>query len=246
MPSTSWAGERPQILVLGRCADVPAELAALDRCRGVGRVASAEHAEPARVREADLVVVVVDDAEAHAADPVIEVRSETDCPIVVVSGPRPDRFEVFEAGADDVAAAPVDPEELTARVAVRLARSSHGRDEVHHGSLLVDPARRVVSLHGEVVSLTAKEFDLLEHLVRNPGVTFSRDMLLDAVWNSSTEWQQGRTVNEHVHRLRRKLGDGWIATVHGVGYRFDPDGPPEADRRTGADRRAGAGTTARS
>lgn len=244
MPSTkTWAGERPQILVLGRCDAVPDVWAVLDRCDHVGRVATAEHAEPATVREADLVVVVVDDSQARAADPVAEVRSGTDSPIVVVSGPRPDRFEVFDAGADDVAAAPVDPDELAARVTVRLARASHGRDEVHHGCLVVDPARRVVHLDGEVVPLTAKEFDLLEHLVRHPGRTFSRDSLLDSVWNSSTEWQQGRTVNEHVRRLRRKLGDGWIATVHGVGYRFDPDGHPEGERRTGTDRRrAGTGS----
>lgn len=242
MPSTTWAGERPHILVLGRGGTVPAVQAVLDRCRDVGSVATARHAEPATVRQADLVVVVVDDSELNAADPVVEVRSETDCPIVVVSGPRPDRFEVFAAGADDVAAAPIDPQELTARVAVRLARSSHGRDEVHHGALVVDPARRVVTLDGEVVSLTAKEFDLLEHLVRNPGQAFSRDTLLDAVWNSSTQWQQGRTVNEHVHRLRRKLGDGWIATVHGVGYRFEPT--PAAERRAGAGRPAGTGTSA--
>lgn len=243
MPSTTtWAGERPQILVLGRCDAVGAVRAVLDRCEQVGCVATAEHADPATVREADLVVVVVDEGEARAADPVAEVRSGTDCPIVVVSGPRPDRFDVFAAGADDVAAAPVDADELAARVAVRLARSPHGREEIHHGRLVVDPRRRVVHLDGETVSLTAKEFDLLEHLVRHPGRTFSRDALLDAVWNSSTEWQQGRTVNEHVHRLRRKLGEGWIATVYGVGYRFDPDGHPAGERRTGTDRRRnGAG-----
>lgn len=237
MPSTSWAGERPQILVLGRCDAVPEVRAVLDRCDHVGDVATADHADADAVRDADLVVVVVGDGEANAADPVAEVRGGTDCPIVVVAGPRPDRFEVFAAGADDVASVPVDPAELAARVSVRLARSSHGRDEVHHGSLAVDPARRVVHLDGEVVSLTAKEFDLLEHLVRHRGQTFSRDMLLEAVWNSSTEWQQGRTVNEHVHRLRRKLGDGWITTVHGVGYRFDPEPRHEGERRSGADRR---------
>ncbi|MCO8127492.1 response regulator transcription factor [Acidimicrobiia bacterium EGI L10123] len=223
MPTTTWAGERPQILVLGRGDAVPEVRAVLDRCRHVGRVDTAERGRTEAVRGADLVVVVVDEGEPHAVDPVVAVRGETDCPIVVVSGPRPDRFQVFDAGADDVAASPIDPAELTARVAVRLARSSHGRDEVRHGALVVDPARRVVRLDGESVALTAKEFDLLEHLVRHPGQTFSRDMLLEAVWNSSTEWQQGRTVNEHVHRLRRKLGGGWIATVHGVGYRFDPD-----------------------
>lgn len=225
MLSTSRAGARPRILVLGRGAAVATVQAVLGRCDEVGRVDAADQAGSGAVRDADLVVVVVDDDERWAADPVSEVRSETDCPIVVVAGPRDDRFEVFGAGADDVASAPVDPQELTARVVARLARASHGRDEIHHGPLTVDPARRIVTVQGEVVSLTAREFDLLEHLVRNPDQAFSRDALLEAVWKSSTEWQQGRTVNEHVHRLRRKLGEGWIATVHGVGYRFDPSGP---------------------
>ncbi len=219
--------------MLGHGDAVPAVQAALDRCDEVGHVDAAGQAGPASVRDADLVVVVVGDDEASAADQVSDVRAETDRPIVVVAGPRDDRFEVFDAGADDVAGVPVDPEELMARVVVRLARSSHGRDEVHHGPLTVDPARRVVTLYSTVVSLTAKEFDLLEHLVRHPDQTFSRDELLEAVWRSSTEWQQGRTVNEHVHRLRRKLGGGWIATVHGVGYRFDPGADPPADEPAG-------------
>lgn len=196
---------------------VPAVQAVLSRradvhCRGGG----------AEMRSADLVVVVVDGDEPDAVHAVAEVRAETDRPVVVVTGPRPDRFDVFDAGADDVVAAPIDPEELTARVAVRLARAPHDGDQLHHGPLLVDRLRRVVTLDDEVVHLTAREFDLLEHLARHPGVVYRRGELLDAVWRSSVEWQQARTVTEHVHRLRRKLGDRWVVTVHGVGYRFDP------------------------
>lgn len=223
-PTTRGAGERPHILVLGAGEPTPAVRDVLDDEGGMGEVEVCEPRDGADVRGADLVVLVVGEDEPDAADAVAEVRSETDRPIVVVTGPRPDRFSVFGAGADDVAAAPVDPEELRARVAVRLARSSRGRNALRHGRLTVDPARRVVTLDHEVVSLTAKEFDLLEHLARHPGRAFSRNDLLDAVWQSSVEWQQARTVTEHVHRLRRKLGGGWVATVHGVGYRFDPTG----------------------
>jgi len=221
-PTTRWAGTRPHILVLGSDGQTSAVCDALDASTVPGDIEVRPLHDGADVAAADLVVVVVDEAEPDAADAVAEVRSETDRPIVVVAGPRPDRFAVFDAGADDVAAVPVDPEELTARVAVRLARSSRGRDALRHGPLVVDPARRVVTLDGQTVSLTAKEFDLLEHLARHAGHAFDRNELLEAVWQSSGEWQQTRTVTEHVHRLRRKLGPGWVSTVHGVGYRFEP------------------------
>ncbi|MFP5321858.1 MAG: response regulator transcription factor [Acidimicrobiia bacterium] len=224
MPPTTarWAGSRPHILVLGSDGTTSAVCDALDRGPAPGEVEVRPLHDGADVAAADLVVVVVDDDEPDAADAVAEVRSETDRPIVVVAGPRTDRFAVFDAGADDVAAVPVDPEELRARVAVRLARSSRGLDALRHGPLVVDPARRVVTLDDHAVSLTAKEFDLLEHLARHAGHAFSRADLLEAVWQSSEDWQQTRTVTEHVHRLRRKLGPGWISTVHGVGYRFEP------------------------
>ena len=222
-PTTRRAGERPQILVLGAGASVPAVEAALHRRADVRSARSCRDVDD-QVRSADLVVVVVEADEPDAVHAVSEVRAGTDRPIVVVTGPRPDRYDVFEAGADDVADAPVDPEELTARVAVRLARAPHDEDLVHHGALLVDRARRVVTLGDEVVALTAREFDLLDHLARHPGRAFSREELLDTVWQSSVEWQQARTVTEHVRRLRRKLGEAWVATVQGVGYRFDPAG----------------------
>jgi len=221
-PTVGRSGERPHILVLGGGRIAPAVRDVLDGPGGVGEVEVRPPHAGADVRAADLVVVVVDDDEPDAADAVAEVRSETDRPIVVVAPARPDRYAVFDAGADDVAAAPIDPDELSARVAVRLARSSRGRDAVQHGPLVVDPARRVVTLDGQAVPLTAKEFELLEFMARHPAQAFDRGELLEAVWRSSTEWQQARTVTEHVHRLRRKLGAGWLTTVHGVGYRFDP------------------------
>lgn len=222
-PTTRWAGERPHILVLGG-REAPVVRDVLDRRVGPGHVEVRPAHDGADVGAADLVVLVVDDDEPDAVDAVAEVRSETDRPIVVVAGDRPDRFAVFDAGADDVAAAPVDPEELGARVAVRLARSSRGREVLRFGALVIDPARRVVTLHGSVVPVTAKEFDLLEFLARHPAQSFTRSALLAEVWRSSVEWQQARTVTEHVHRLRRKLGAGWVTTVHGHGYRFEPNG----------------------
>lgn len=222
-PTTRWAGQGAHILVLGG-REAPAVRDALDRDDAVGRIDVCPAHDGADVGDADLVVLVVDDDEPDAADAVAEVRAGTDRPIVVVAGPRPDRFSVFGAGADDLAAVPVDPEELTARVAARLAGSARGSDGLRHGPLVIDARRRVVTLDDQAVPLTAKEFDLLEFLARHPGQAFDRSALLDAVWRSNIEWQQSRTVTEHVHRLRRKLGWGWVTTVHGVGYRFEPGG----------------------
>ncbi len=92
-----------------------------------------------------------------------------------------------------------------------------------HG-LRVDSVSREVLLEGDVVALTAKEFDLLEFLATSPRQVFSRAQLLDAVWRSSPEWQTENTVTEHIHRLRQKVGSHRIVTVRGVGYRFDPEG----------------------
>ena len=118
--------------------------------------------------------------------------------------------------------------ELVARVRVRLRRppamTTHMPAPLGDHGLRVDPASREVLLEGDVVALTAKEFDLLEFLATSPRQVFSRSQLLDAVWRSSSEWQTENTVTEHIHRLRQKVGSDRIVTVRGVGYRFDPVG----------------------
>jgi DNA-binding response OmpR family regulator len=93
--------------------------------------------------------------------------------------------------------------------------------------LEIDPARRVVSVSGSAIELTAREFDLLAFLASQPTQVFTRGQLLDHVWDSSSEWQDPATVTVHIRRLRQKLetdpqNPRWLKTVWGVGYRFDP------------------------
>ena len=94
------------------------------------------------------------------------------------------------------------------------------------GALEIDTDARTASVLGQPVPLTRLEYDLLAFLTSSPGRSYSREQLLNAVWGSSSEWQRPDTVSEHVHRLRRKLSIGdarpRIATVRGIGYRFDP------------------------
>jgi DNA-binding response OmpR family regulator len=126
--------------------------------------------------------------------------------------------------------------ELVARVESVLRRSGAELDRrvgdpVANGSLpsglVVDERSREVTVDGEAVELTAREFDLLAFLVRSPRQVFSRGQLLEHVWASRSDWQDEATVTEHVRRVRHKLERDpdhprWITTVRGVGYRFEP------------------------
>ena len=86
-------------------------------------------------------------------------------------------------------------------------------------NLVVDPARRTVTVRGDVVALTATEFDILVALARDPGVVISRGQLLDRVWGPEFVGDD-HLVDVHVANLRHKIGDGFVETVRGVGYRL--------------------------
>ncbi|MGH8911298.1 MAG: winged helix-turn-helix domain-containing protein [Acidimicrobiia bacterium] len=113
------------------------------------------------------------------------------------------------------------------RSVLRRTRPLDIATPVEFGPLRLDPAAREVSLDGEVVDLTAREFDLLAFLAATPRRVYSRAELLDHVWDSSPEWQDPATVTVHMRRIRQKLEDDpqnprWLKTVWGVGYRFEP------------------------
>jgi DNA-binding response OmpR family regulator len=95
------------------------------------------------------------------------------------------------------------------------------------GPLVIDPGARDVLLNGQSVELTAREFDVLAFLAASPRQVFTRNHLLEQVWDSSAEWQDPATVTVHVRRIRQKIeadaqNPRWIVTVWGVGYRFEP------------------------
>jgi DNA-binding response OmpR family regulator len=136
-----------------------------------------------------------------------------------------DRIVGLEIGADDYLAKPFSPNELVARVRALLRRAQHheqpsGRP-MTFGPLVVDPDRHTVSLDSRPVTLTAKEFLLLEYLLQHPGRVLSRDILLEQVWGY--RYTGGtRTVDVHVRRLREKLpflADA-LVTVKQFGYKL--------------------------
>jgi len=129
----------------------------------------------------------------------------------------------LDAGADDYVPKPFRLPELLARVRVQLRRAqAPERDVVEIGPLVVDDRSRRVLVHGQEVSLTPKEYDLLQLLVRRAGEVVSREVIMREVWH--TEWLGAtKTLDMHVSTLRRKLGDAGalITTLRGVGLRLE-------------------------
>jgi DNA-binding response OmpR family regulator len=154
------------------------------------------------------------------------LRGRTGVPILMLSArdDEVDRVAGLEAGADDYVTKPFSPRELVARVKAILRRSASAGVAMDGGALAVgdvalDRASRTVTVGGEPVDLTSREFDLLEALLAHPGIVLSRDRLLELVWQG--EFAGGtRTVDVHVAQLRGKLGrPDFVETVRGAGYK---------------------------
>jgi DNA-binding response OmpR family regulator len=153
-------------------------------------------------------------------------------PVILLTarGEESDRLVGLRRGADDYVVKPFSPKELVARVDAVMRRVSPPAEEtaapIEVGSLRVDPAMRTVTLEGQELSLTQREFDLLAYLAAHPGQVFSRAQLMEAVWHDPA-FSDTSTVTVHVRRLRAKLADDpaqprFIETVWGVGYRLRP------------------------
>ena len=128
----------------------------------------------------------------------------------------------LDLGADDYIAKPFGMSELVARVRARLRRTKPVQsDQLTHGALVMDRKAHTVSVAGDVLPLTYKEYELLRILMENPGTAFTREHLLERVWDYAYDGGT-RTVDVHVQTLRAKLGKcgDLIETVRGVGYRF--------------------------
>jgi two-component system response regulator QseB len=129
-----------------------------------------------------------------------------------------DRVKGLDTGADDYLVKPFDLEELAARVRALLRRKSGRADPVIQADgLVINPATHEVSMHGEPVSLSAREFALLHALAARPGVVYSRAQLEEKLYGWGRE-VESNTVEVYVHSLRRKLGADLIHNVRGVGY----------------------------
>jgi DNA-binding response OmpR family regulator len=181
----------------------------------------------------DLIVLDIMLKDQDGLEFLAGLRKTNDTPVILLTGRghEADRVLGLRQGADDYMVKPFSPAELSARIDSVLRRTRRSApeqsDQMVFGSLLIDTSSREVTVEGEKVELTAKEFDLLRYLAGSPRQVFSRNQLLQEVWESSSEWQDSSTVTEHVRRIRRKIdadpdNPRWIRTVRGVGYRFEP------------------------
>jgi DNA-binding response OmpR family regulator len=157
-------------------------------------------------------------------------RFDPDVPIVVLTGRAGelDRLRGFDRGCDDYVTKPFSYQELEARLAALLRRGRHrpGHGKLRVGSLELDPLSRRVSLRGEELKLSKKEFALLRALASEPTRVFTREELLRGIWGYRSLGYT-RTLDSHACRLRKKLardGDRYIVNVWGVGFRL-MDGP---------------------
>ena len=149
-------------------------------------------------------------------------RQGLDLPVLVITARDSvaDRVKGLDAGADDYQVKPFDLDELSARIrALMRRRAGRASPRIEHGPLTLDPATHQVTLNGDPLALSAREFALLHALLEQPGVPLSRAQLEERLygWNEEVE---SNTVEVYIHALRRKLGAEWIRNVRGVGYRI--------------------------
>ena len=152
-------------------------------------------------------------------------RKTSQIPVVMVTakGTEFDKVQGLDLGADDYITKPFGMAELVARVRARLRRIEQKEEQTLFtaGALTLDHRAHAVTVKGQPVTLTLKEYELLHYLMQNQGVAFSREQLLDHIWDYGYAGGT-RTVDVHVQTLRAKLGEcgEMIETVRGVGYRF--------------------------
>jgi DNA-binding response OmpR family regulator len=160
------------------------------------------------------------------------IRDRSDTPVIFITARREEveRIAGLELGADDYVVKPFSPQELVSRVRAVLRRIHREETKTEqaliYNELSIDPQTRLVTLSGQEVALTSREFDLLWLLARHPRQVFSRDQLLERVWGMA-DYIDPSTVTVHLRRLREKIEKDAsqpvrLVTVWGVGYKFEP------------------------
>ncbi len=155
-----------------------------------------------------------------------EIRKLSQVPIVMLTakGDEKDELLGFELGVDEYITKPFSPKILVARVDAILRRTNgaSAEDIVDVGGIVMNKAAHEVTIDGNPIDLSFKEFELLAYFIQNQGVALSRERILNNVWNYDY-FGDARTIDTHVKKLRSKLGDkgDYIKTVWGMGYKFE-------------------------
>mgnify|MGYP002577991833 CR=1 FL=1 len=186
-----------------------------------------EALEQFEAEKPDLVILDLMLPELDGLEVAKEIRKTSHTPIIMLSAKDSEFDKVIglEIGADDYVTKPFGMMELMSRIKAVLRRSAKGsvssEDTFEIGEIRLDPKKHEVTVHGEVVNLTLKEYELLKRLMKNSNIVLTRDQLLEDIWGYDFDGET-RTVDVHVRTLRQKLGDAGeqIETVRGVGYRM--------------------------
>ena len=156
------------------------------------------------------------------------IRKYSKVPIIMLTarGEERDELQGFNLGVDEYISKPFSPKILVARVEAILRRSNvMGTESTEVGGIRIDKAARQVTVDGNQVDLSYKEFELLNYFIENQGLALSREKILNNVWNYDY-FGDARTIDTHVKKLRSKLGPKgeYIKTIWGMGYKFEVDG----------------------
>lgn len=155
-----------------------------------------------------------------------EIREFSKVPIIMLTAKSDERDELlgFELGVDEYISKPFSPKILVARVEAILRRTNQASAEeiIEAGGILVNKAAHSVSVDGQPVELSYKEFELLTYFMENKGIALSREKILNSVWNYDY-FGDARTIDTHVKKLRSKMGEkgDMIKTIWGMGYKFE-------------------------
>lgn len=178
----------------------------------------------------DLIIMDAMMPELDGFSSVKEIRKKSDVPVLMLSarGEEYDKIHGFEIGVDDYVTKPFSPKELMMRISAILKRINKDQDEKIHREtwekegLFVDLTARIVSVDGEVVTMSPKEYDLFFYMLKNVNIALSRDKLIEDVWGYDF-FGEDRTLDTHIKLLRKSLGPyaKFIVTLRGLGYRFE-------------------------
>ena len=182
-----------------------------------------EAVELAASESPDLIVLDLMMPRLDGLEACTKIREFSQVPIIMLTAKSSEYDKVLglDSGADDYVAKPFGTMELISRIKALLRRTKNEETEYNFGGLYVNPTKHIVTVGGENVSLTLKEFEILCLMLKNRGTVLSRDRLLIEIWGYDYDGEN-RTVDVHIRTLRTKLGEAGslVETVRGIGYRI--------------------------
>lgn len=177
-------------------------------------------------RDIDLIILDVMMPRMDGWQVCKEVREHSKIPIMMLTARAEEQNELkgFELGVDEYVAKPFSPKILVARVGALLKRAKNAVEEaaINAGGITIDKTAHMVTIDGEIIDLSVKEFELLTYFIENQKIALSREKILNHVWNYDY-FGDARTIDTHVKKLRSKMGEkgNYIKTIWGMGYKFE-------------------------